>query len=388
MCAWSWWATTGENSSTLYAELLEDLVAVLGDAESRWGLLAVALVGALENNDTKARLATARRVLKESFEDLRTSPGYDVMTYWDAVPEALQAVHAAAALTAWTLERPPSLATLRSLDAALVAATAGNNSPRRLATLRRVQSLLSREEEEEENANEDDDVLAESALSELRPSEPSLVTTLEVRRWRAFRAWRSVADVFQGHGHRFVPVECRGTQRLVRACEFPRDAYLAQHRLFDQIPALAPFVGAAPDALARCAWIARGASRTPRHADPHDNLVVQVLGSKRWRLWPSAGEATFDLAPGDVLFVPANCPHAVDAADGFFGDTIAVNYWFDLAGCCRRRQDERRSTRCEATRGGAPSSASSVAVERRVALQETVVVVEHPRKKQKHDDST
>lgn len=71
------------------------------------------------------------------------------------------------------------------------------------------------------------------------------------------------------------------------------------------------------------------------HYDTHDVLVLQVLGEKRWRLWPGQpvprptrrtpwpgniepeGEATtLTLRPGDTLYVPRGVLHDAAAQDG------------------------------------------------------------------------
>ncbi len=43
-----------------------------------------------------------------------------------------------------------------------------------------------------------------------------------------------------------------------------------------------------------------------RHADAHDVLVLQLHGTKRWDV---EGLGTFEVAPGDVVYVPRGTPH-------------------------------------------------------------------------------
>ena len=115
--------------------------------------------------------------------------------------------------------------------------------------------------------------------------------------------------------------------------------YVAQHRLFDQIPELrdglgAAFLGLAPRDAVAAIWAGPGGTATPAHYDPVDNVVGQFCGSKRWRLWrPSSGEPTgtpdYDVvvAPGDALFVPRGWWHRVDSAP--CAGAVSVSLWFD-----------------------------------------------------------
>jgi lysine-specific demethylase/histidyl-hydroxylase NO66 len=52
------------------------------------------------------------------------------------------------------------------------------------------------------------------------------------------------------------------------------------------------------------------------HADPHDVVVVQTAGRKRWVVRPD-GEAAWDLelGPGDVLYLPSGTRHAAQTLD-------------------------------------------------------------------------
>jgi hypothetical protein len=86
------------------------------------------------------------------------------------------------------------------------------------------------------------------------------------------------------------------------------------------------------------------------HHDPVDVYVIQVEGTKSWRLWDTPavrgpGEATYTpeqlgppsqelvLAPGDVLYLPFHTPHAAAAGDAVslhLSLTIQPRRWRDL----------------------------------------------------------
>lgn len=79
------------------------------------------------------------------------------------------------------------------------------------------------------------------------------------------------------------------------------------------------------------AFWSRGGMRAPVHYDEHDLLVVQLQGTKRWYVssrpsqlfntWkgisgnpPDLGpHETFDLAPGDLVYIPRGTFHTVDS---------------------------------------------------------------------------
>ncbi|KDD71333.1 hypothetical protein H632_c5272p0, partial [Helicosporidium sp. ATCC 50920] len=147
--------------------------------------------------------------------------------------------------------------------------------------------------------------------------------------------------------------------------------YLAQHRLFEQLPELARDVRtpeycslARGEELARVnAWCGPAGTTTPLHCDPPHNLLCQALGRKYVRLYrPEAGalldcpavgmhanssrvdldfplealharwpalekEPHWDgvLEPGDALYVPPGWWHFVRSLTPSF----SVSYWWE-----------------------------------------------------------
>jgi len=77
------------------------------------------------------------------------------------------------------------------------------------------------------------------------------------------------------------------------------------------------------------AFWSRGGMRAPVHYDDHDLIVVQLSGEKRWYVTSRASElpntwkstdvlelgphATFDLRPGDFVYLPRGTLHSVDS---------------------------------------------------------------------------
>ena len=47
-----------------------------------------------------------------------------------------------------------------------------------------------------------------------------------------------------------------------------------------------------------------GAAALARHADAHDVIVVQLLGTKHWRI----ADESIELAGGDVVYIPEGLP--------------------------------------------------------------------------------
>ena len=107
--------------------------------------------------------------------------------------------------------------------------------------------------------------------------------------------WPSVAALVKGFEDRHVPAERgQGADRrqevvtlgaLRDGAQGDVDApYVAQHRLFDQIPPLRDglgeaFLGLAPRDAVAAVWAGPGGTATPAHYDPVDNVVGQFCGS-------------------------------------------------------------------------------------------------------------
>ncbi|GAB4821348.1 hypothetical protein N2152v2_008394 [Parachlorella kessleri] len=154
-------------------------------------------------------------------------------------------------------------------------------------------------------------------------------------------------------------------QQEEEAVACPR-AYLAQHPLFEQIPALAADIRE-PDycVLGEAelqsvnAWFGPPGTVTPLHTDPHHNLLCQVVGSKYLRIYtpedtpalypfteglttnssqvdldspdprrfPAFASAPFRdcvLAPGQMLYLPPGWWHYVKALTTSF----SVSFWW------------------------------------------------------------
>ena len=96
----------------------------------------------------------------------------------------------------------------------------------------------------------------------------------------------------------------------------------------------------------------RAAQGFPVHADPHDVLVLQIEGTKHWRLYqrsiadplvaqlsaagrPTECLAEVELKPGDVLYVPSGFPHEAltTARQSSLHLTVGIHRfrWLDLA---------------------------------------------------------
>lgn len=168
------------------------------------------------------------------------------------------------------------------------------------------------------------------------------------------------------------------------ASNHPR-GYLAQHELFDQIPALKRDIvvpdfcclGRSSQAVAINAWFGPPGTVTPPHTDPHQNLLAQVVGRKYVRLWPPSATAKLYpfqsgfttnasqvniedpdlerfpmykglhhldclLSPGDMLFIPRGWWHFVKALQPSatmaaeqrtsikqLSASFSVSFWFD-----------------------------------------------------------
>jgi lysine-specific demethylase 8 len=213
-----------------------------------------------------------------------------------------------------------------------------------------------------------------------------------VKHWPAVTKWRDGAYLDEIVGDRTVPVELGKTyvddawsQKLMTMREF-MDAYvdgdddestrrasggadvgyLAQHELFEQCPELKrdieePLYCAlgTGTVCAVNAWFGPAHTESPAHTDPHHNLLCQVIGVKRVRLFapsetpkmyprdaPMSNTSRVDvmhpnldefplfvdvefidatLYPGDALYIPPGWWHRVKAATVSF----SVSYWWD-----------------------------------------------------------
>lgn len=205
--------------------------------------------------------------------------------------------------------------------------------------------------------------------------------------WPAFSGphrWNSRAYLHKLLGHRTLPVEVGttylneewtvslmlGSDYLANHLErsnLDQMAYLAQARLFDQIPALKDDILIPDLALTRTdedevhinAWLGPADTITPCHHDPYDNFLCQVVGSKYirlyapgehdrmypnpdpilsnaslldvanpdWNLFPLHKEAKYHdciLEEGEILFIPHGWWHYVRSLETSF----SVSFWW------------------------------------------------------------
>jgi len=161
-----------------------------------------------------------------------------------------------------------------------------------------------------------------------------VIITGALESWPALTRWQDLQYLARVAGHRTVPIEVgphyldqEWGQQLMTLSDFiakhvaqkegqemPKDAkrrgYLAQHPLFDQVPALAADVQT-PEYCALSedeeggglqavnAWFGPAATVTPLHTDPHHNLLAQVVGRKYVRLYaPSHTDSLYPFQEG------------------------------------------------------------------------------------------
>lgn len=135
--------------------------------------------------------------------------------------------------------------------------------------------------------------------------------------WRALERWRDLSYLNKVAGHRIVPVEvgrynaADWHEELITFSELisrtlqpycaqptpsaePWHAYLAQHPIFYQVPALAedfepPYLVAVGGGSGHYqtvnAWIGPAGTVSPCHFDSYDNFLTQVVGYKRVTLF-------------------------------------------------------------------------------------------------------
>lgn len=217
----------------------------------------------------------------------------------------------------------------------------------------------------------------------MKEQKPVVVKGL-VSQWPAFLKW-SFSYFNETIGHRTVPIEIGSSyadsgwkQTLMTFREFMEKfvenenadgpGYLAQHRLFDQIPELLDDI-IVPDYCAfgkdgidnvdMNIWIGPAKTVSPLHSDPKDNIFCQVVGRKFIRIVPLAESKSvypredgfltrtsqvdvrnpdllkfplfreahvFDctLNAGECLYIPSGFWHYVLALD----PSISVSCWF------------------------------------------------------------
>jgi lysine-specific demethylase 8 len=234
----------------------------------------------------------------------------------------------------------------------------------------------------------------ESVMAGCNLVKPVVIRGLAME-WPAVQKWKDMGFFCKEYGHRLIPIEvgsmtsgmdeavmnfrqfvskylCACTEKdcwsltdATSADNSRKVAYLAQHPLLDQIPALYAYVERNPCGVKPTNvnfWMGTGGTRTPLHYDTYDNLLVQLVGAKYVRLYPAeetpklyvGSNKTYGLQgnmsdvdcemedfdqhplvrecnyqevlllPGDCLFIPCRCWHYVRS----LSTSISINYWF------------------------------------------------------------
>lgn len=208
-----------------------------------------------------------------------------------------------------------------------------------------------------------------------------------ITHWPALQKWRDLNYIHKLAGNRTVPIEIGAnyttdewSQQLMKIRDFLQRQftstgneieYLAQHELFDQIPALKADIRIPDYCTLRTsdlenighvsikAWLGPKNTISPLHYDPEHNLLCQVFGRKHIILvspadsanlyahdtemlcntsqlnaaqldlerFPLAAQATFyniTLQAGDCLYIPPKWWHYVRAES----ESFSVSFWW------------------------------------------------------------
>lgn len=237
------------------------------------------------------------------------------------------------------------------------------------------------------------DISPEDFYTQYFKTDTPVVLKRRAASWPAYRKWAKASFWIQAVGHRTFPIELNNSATAESLVEQPMAmhefvqsylqtddggknsagevAYLAQHDIFDRIPALLDDL-AIPDECSQCGgvekancWIGTAGTITPLHFDTYDNLLCQIVGCKYIKLYsreqtpylycesgknvsstraqsnvsavdvenpdldkfPEIAKAEGHnvlLLPGDVLFIPQRYWHYVRSLT----PSISVNFWF------------------------------------------------------------
>ncbi|KAK7241102.1 tRNAPhe (7-(3-amino-3-carboxypropyl)wyosine37-C2)-hydroxylase [Aureococcus anophagefferens] len=308
--------------------------------------LALVAIDAYEAGDLETCLGLAERTCATCRALLHAVAAWDALTYWDAVPDGVQAAYAAGALLAGADPAAPAGASTRTPPWSArrptaarrpIAWRAGGGSPR--ASRRRGRRRASGPARRRGRGTTASGARRGVAAAG-RPARIAGAADGSPARY-AWASPRALAGLGVGR------VDATGDGRLTRVVPFGAVAdaaergggdapYLAQHRLLDQIPELRAYVAdvldLAPRRRVASVWVGPAGTVSAAHHDPADNLFVQFAGAKKWDLWAPSDDAparpadeTVALEPGAALFVPRGWWHEVTALD----PAVSLSLWFD-----------------------------------------------------------